>query len=51
MNYDITFCNRNCNNKECKRNLESIKLPKDIFVSIANFKECKNFKEKKENCL
>ena len=43
--YDITFCDRNCKNYECKRNkkrLEDWKYP----VSMANFIECKEYKEK-----
>lgn len=48
MTYDITFCNRECNNKECKRNLKYINLPKNIFISIADFNECEDFKESED---
>ena len=47
-NYDITFCNRECANYKCSRNqkrLENWNYP----VAIANFYECKEYKEK-EKC-
>ena len=42
--YDITFCNRDCSNYDCKRNqkrLEGYKYP----IAIANFYECKEYRE------
>lgn len=48
MMYDITFCNRECNNKECERNLKYINIPKNILISVANFTVCKDFKESED---
>ena len=46
--YDITFCNRDCNNKQCQRNLkyiDKIKLSRyKPYISISDWKNCKDFK-------
>lgn len=42
--YDITFCNRKCKNYECKRNQKHLENYEGS-VSIANFYECKEYKE------
>lgn len=52
MNCDITFCNRECSNKKCERNLKYINK-KELYtikpyISIANFDKCKNYKESEE---
>ena len=48
MIYDITFCNRDCNNKQCQRNLKYIdRIRISIFkpyISISAWKNCKDFK-------
>ena len=50
MNYDITFCLRNCNNKECKRNFNYIDKEQIFkvkpYVSMSDFYDCKEFQEK-----
>lgn len=44
MNLDITFCSRNCENTECKRNKKHI--PEDAkYVSMSDFKDCEDYKE------
>lgn len=52
-NYDITFCSRSCNNKQCERNLKYIDKTRlysyKPFISIANFQNCKNFKGEDNN--
>ena len=51
MNYDITFCNRDCKNKQCKRNLKYINRTElnktKQYISISDFKECKEIEEKR----
>ena len=53
MNYDITFCNRDCKNKQCKRNLKCIDKTKlyssTPFISVADWKDCKYFKRGEKN--
>lgn len=53
MNYDITFCNRDCNNKGCQRNLKYVDKRKMFeckpFVSMAEWKDCKDFKGEGKN--
>lgn len=49
MNYDITFCNRECENKKCERNFKYVDIM-DLasvkpYVSIASFDECEDFKD------
>ena len=50
MNYDITFCSRDCNNEKCERNYNYVDKVKLIivkpYVSIASFDDCKEFKVK-----
>ena len=50
MNYDITFCSRNCGNEKCKRNFNYIDKGKLFIakplVSIANFDNCEEFQKK-----
>lgn len=52
MNCDITFCNRECANKECERNLKYINLGElakiKPLVSMANFAKCKGYIFKEE---
>lgn len=43
---DITFCTRDCDNKECFRNKENV--PKNAIVSWTWFSDCKNFKMPKK---
>lgn len=51
MNYDITFCSRNCGNKNCERNFNYVnKIELMItkpYVSIAEFNDCEEFVEEK----
>ena len=53
MNYDITFCNRDCNNKKCQRNLKYVDKRKMFeckpFISMAEWKDCKDFKGEGKN--
>lgn len=53
MNYDITFCNRDCNNKGCQRNLKYVDKRKmsecKPFISMAEWKDCKDFKGEGKN--
>lgn len=52
MNYDITFCNRDCDNRQCKRNLKYVNRRKlfrnKLFISIAEWKDCKDFKREEK---
>ena len=52
-NYDITFCSRSCDNKQCERTLKYIDKTRlysyKPFISIANFQNCKNFKGEDNN--
>lgn len=43
---DITFCTRDCDNKECFRNKENV--PKNAIVSWTWFSDCNNFKMPKK---
>lgn len=49
MTYDITFCSRDCNNKQCQRNLKYIDktnlYSSPPFISVADWKDCKDFKD------
>ena len=51
MNYDITFCSRDCSNKKCERNFNYLNKEKLMitkpYVSIASFDDCEEFQ--KEN--
>ena len=53
MTYDITFCSRDCNNKQCQRNLKYIDKTKlyssTPFISVADWKDCKDFKGEENN--
>ena len=53
MTYDITFCSRDCNNKQCQRNLKYIDKTKlyssTPFISVADWKNCKDFKGEGKN--
>lgn len=55
MNYDITFCNRDCKNKQCKRNLKYINRTElnktKQYISISDFKGCKEIEEKSEEVI
>lgn len=42
MNYDITFCARECENMKCERNQKHIKSSGRI-VSMAIFSECDKY--------
>jgi hypothetical protein len=44
---DITFCARECGNMECERNRENLPYEINYFVSMADFKDCKEWREKK----
>lgn len=48
--YDITFCNKNCNNKKCERNFNFVDKTKLMlvkpYVSIASFDKCEEFEER-----
>lgn len=48
--YDITFCNRNCNNEKCERNFNFVDKTKLMlvkpYVSIASFDKCEEFEER-----
>lgn len=50
MNYDITFCNRDCDNRQCKRNLKYVNKTElnktKPYISISDFKECKERRNK-----
>lgn len=48
MNCDITFCNRECANKTCERNLSCDNKIIDIakiksLISVTNFAKCKDY--------
>lgn len=46
MSYDITFCDRECNNKNCKRNLAYVdKKLITPLISIAEFNKCEKWEE------
>ena len=47
MNLDITFCSKkDCKNKECKRNLNSIPIEyENKFIWQSDFIECEHWKE------
>ncbi len=48
---DMTFCSRDCANKECKRNKKNINKPPDLEwmpVAYSDFKDCKRFKERRQ---
>ncbi len=53
MTYDITFCSRDCNNKQCQRNLKYIDktnlYSSPPFISVADWKDCKDFKGEEKN--
>lgn len=53
MTYDITFCSRDCNNKQCQRNLKYIDKTKlyssTPFISVADWENCKDFKGEGKN--
>ena len=55
MNYDITFCSRDCDNKKCKRNLKYVNRTElnktKQYISISDFKECKEIEEKSEEVI
>lgn len=41
---DMTFCSRDCNNTDCKRNKKNINKPKELEwmpVAYSDFKDCK----------
>lgn len=42
---DMTYCSRECSNMECKRNREHLPYEINYFVSMAEFKDCENWKE------
>ena len=50
MNYDITFCSRDCSNEKCERNYNYVDKVKLImvkpYVSMASFDDCKEFQKK-----
>jgi hypothetical protein len=48
INYDITYCNRDCANKECRRNKANLPAG-EIYVSMAEFADCHEYKEE-EKC-
>ena len=44
---DMTFCSRDCNNTDCKRNKKNIHKPKELEwmpVAYSDFKGCKDWK-------
>lgn len=44
---DMTFCSRDCNNTDCKRNKKNVHKPKELEwmpVAYSDFKECKKWK-------
>ena len=45
---DITFCARKCGNLECKRNLKNYPTEGTMYCSMANFANCKEYKEVKQ---
>lgn len=48
MTTDITFCARECGNMECKRNLKNYPSEGTMYCSMANFIDCKEYKEVEE---
>jgi len=48
MSADITFCSRKCGNMECKRNLKNYPKEGTVYCSMANFVDCKEYKEAEE---
>ena len=44
MNWDITFCDRECGNMNCKRNLDYIdKKILPPLISVATFDKCNDY--------
>ena len=44
---DMTFCSRDCANKECERNKQNIDKPPQLewmLVAYSDFKSCEKFK-------
>ena len=47
--YDRTFCSKtDCKDKECRRNQNNYDFSNDIYISIAEFKECEKWNLKSE---
>ena len=49
---DMTFCSRDCANKECRLNKQNIDKPKDLEwmpVAYSDFKDCEKYKGGKQN--
>lgn len=49
---DITYCSRECANMECRRNVKALMGKqytwKCVNVSMAEFTDCENWREKDE---
>lgn len=51
---DITYCTRDCENMECKRNKKILKVfggrggGKTLYISQCSFKDCKEWRDGKD---